>query len=364
MRWLLLLSLCLIGLLAAGPAAAHQQGKSYCTAQTAVGGIDVTVETAAPHLVPALGLASRHPSDAELLAAGDRLLQRLEDHVTARTPSGPCRVEPGEVRLGTLEGERSVLADLHFFCPAGSVTLRNTWRLDVDPSGESVCAIDGAAWVFRAGSEEREVGTPAQASEVFASFVGLGAVHVLGGIDHVLFVLALLVAAALPARRLGLRRGLMHMAAIVTGFTLGHSVTLIAAGLGLLRVEPRLTESIIAASIVVVGLENLRRSEPRHRVVTATLFGLVHGFGFASVLAETGLPKRATVGALFSFNVGIELAQLGIVGLAYPLFAWAARREHYRRRVLIPISLAVAALAALWFVKRAFALDFLPWLGG
>jgi hypothetical protein len=81
------------------------------------------------------------------------------------------------------------------------------------------------------------------------------------------------------------------------------------------------------------------------------------------VLAETELPRRAAVWALVAFNVGIELAQLGIVIVVFPLLAWAARRPWYRAAVLTPISAAVALLAALWFVKRAAGLEFLPWLG-
>jgi HupE/UreJ protein len=352
----------LAALLFAGGAAAHQQGQSYCNVTTVVGGIDVTVETSFEHLVPVLGLGSLKPQDSEILAARDRLAQQLEDHVQARTPAGPCQVASDAPILDTREGVRVAEVTLHYQCPPGPVTLRNTWRFDVDPSSETVCAIDGAAWVFRVGIEEADLGAPPTLGQVMGSFVGSGMLHVFGGIDHVLFIVALLVAAA-SARQESLAAGLKATAAVVTGFTLGHSVTLIGAGLDLVRLPPRLTESVIALSIVVVGVENIARKEIRWRMLTATLFGLVHGFGFATVLAETELPRRGAVWALLAFNLGIEAAQLTIVALLFPPLALAARRSWFRGGMLIPVSATVAVLASLWFVKRAAHVEFLPWLG-
>jgi len=98
-------------------------------------------------------------------------------------------------------------------------------------------------------------------------------------------------------------------------------------------------------------------------MITASLFGLVHGFGFASVLAETELPRRGAVWALLAFNLGIELAQLSIVLLLFPPLALAAKKSWFRSGILIPISATVAVLASLWFVKRAGHVEFLPWLG-
>jgi len=360
-RWcasLWVLALALVAL----PATAHQLGKSYCNVLSVPGGLDVSVETTAEHLVPVLGLATL-PDDGALLALRGALDDALRKTITARTPSGPCSVESDPPVLGTREGARAVSVTLHFSCPPGPVTLHNAWRLDVDPRSEVVCAIDGSAWVFRLGLEDRDVGAPPTLGQVLGGFVKLGVHHVLSGVDHVLFVMALLLAAALAARGRTLRAGLGRMATIVTGFTLGHSVTLIAAGLGVIRVDPRITESIIALSIVVVAVENVLRDEIRWRVVTATLFGLVHGFGFASVLAETELPRRGAVPALLSFNVGIELAQLGIVLLVFPGLALAARKLWYERVVMRPASILIASLAAVWLVKRVFGLHFLPWLG-
>jgi hydrogenase/urease accessory protein HupE len=350
--------------LLAGAANAHQRGRSFCSVRTVPGGIDVTLETAGVHLVPILGLSEKKPSDGELLGARARLMQQIEDRVQPRTPAGPCRFRAGALELVTLDGERGVSATTHFDCEPGPVTLRNTFGMDVEPASEVVCVIDGAAWVFRIGLEERAVGTPPTLGDTFVSFVRSGAGHVISGIDHVLFVILLLLAAARAAKSERFAVGIRQVTLIVTGFTLGHSVTLIAAGLSLVRVDARLTESLIALSIVAIGLENVLRTRPRMRMLAATLFGLVHGFGFASVLADTELPARGQVGALICFNIGIELAQLGIVVCVFPLLWAAAKRGYYERTLARPLSLSVAALGALWFVKRAFVLEFWPWLGG
>jgi hypothetical protein len=351
----------LLALLSTRPAAAHQQGRSYCTVQTVPGGADVVLETAVEHLAPVLGSGGAPLSDAAVLASRSRLESMVGEQLTARTPSGPCQATVGELELVDRDGERRMVIPMQFFCADGAITIENKWRLAVEPTSEIVCAIDGSAWAFRRGAEQRNIGTPPSLTAVMGSFVVSGAEHVMGGLDHVLFVVALLVAAALAATTTW--SGLVAVAGIVTGFTLGHSVTLLAAGLGLVALEPRFTESVIALSIVYVGLENVFGRAFRFRTLTACLFGLVHGFGFAAVLQVTELPARGAVWALLSFNVGIELAQLAIVALIFPALALAARRSWYRRAVLVPLSLAVVALASAWFVKRAAGVEFLPWLG-
>ncbi len=344
-------------------ASAHQLPRSYCTVHTAPGGIDVAVQTAGHLLVQPLGLASASPDEAALRRAAPRLVQQIRDHVSARTPVGACSARADTPEIVDADGEPGASVTLHFSCPSGRVTLHNSWRLDVDPSSETVCAIDGAAWVFRLGNVERDVGTPPTLAQTLGNFVMLGIRHVASGIDHVLFVISLLVAAALATRARSFGSALRAVAGVVTGFTLGHSVTLIGAGLGLFRLDPRFTESVIALSIVYVGVENVIKKEIRGRALTAAVFGLVHGFGFASVLADIELPRRGTVAALVSFNVGVEIAQLAIVVLAFPLLSFASRRPWYRRAVMVPISVAVAIVASIWFVKRAAGLSFLPFLG-
>lgn len=188
-------------------------------------------------------------------------------------------------------------------------------------------------------------GSAAGVLAVLGTFIPSGFEHVLIGPDHVLFVLGLIL----------LGGTLRRLALIVTAFTLGHSVTLALAATGVLEPPAWLVEPLIALSIVVVGVDNLiRRPGQRDlRAWFAVLFGLVHGFGFAFVLREFGLPQGSLATALFAFNLGVELAQLTIVVPAALALAWLRSRWPVAaKRLAMAGSLAVALAGAYWFVDR------------
>jgi HupE / UreJ protein len=144
--------------------------------------------------------------------------------------------------------------------------------------------------------------------------------------------------------------------AVVTAFTLAHSITLSLATLGVISLPSRLVESVIALSVVLAAANNLRPLVQGRRWMAAFGFGLIHGFGFASVLAELGLPREALAVSLVGFNVGVELGQLAIVALFLPLaFRWRDTAV-YRRGVFLVGSWATLIVAAVWFAERAFDL--------
>jgi hypothetical protein len=350
-----------LALLLAAPAWAHPGHRSYCGVRTVPGGLDVTVQVPVLQLVERQDGSQAASDDASIMAAGPRYRQDLEAHVRATTPAGECRVLATGPRL---EGasERRAVFELSFDCPGGPITLGVDYHLDVDAEAEMICAIDGSAHVFRRGALDRLVGAPPALGDLWLSFIKLGAQHVLAGIDHVLFVLSLLLGAA-SAMAKDPGRTLRRVVGLVTGFTLGHSITLIVATLGILALPSRLTESLIALSIVVVAVHNVLDENPRGRSFTSAAFGLIHGFGFASALAQVGLPARGKVPALLAFNVGIELAQVLIVLFCFPALAWARQKGWFRQRLLIPACGLITGLAVLWFIKRAFGLSILPWLG-
>ena len=150
------------------------------------------------------------------------------------------------------------------------------------------------------------------------------------------------------------------MLRIVTAFTLAHSITLTLATLGVVVLPSRAVEATIAASVVVAALNNVFPLFTGRRWAVAFGFGLVHGFGFASVLADLGLPSDALALALVGFNLGVEAGQLAIVAVFLPL-AYAVRRTVlYRQGVRIAGSLLIALLAGVWFAERAFNLVLLP----
>jgi hydrogenase/urease accessory protein HupE len=200
---------------------------------------------------------------------------------------------------------------------------------------------------------EHFAGTAQGRWAVVRTFVVSGVEHILIGPDHLLFLLGLLL----------LGGSLARLAAIVTAFTLGHSVTLSLAALDLVRVSPALIEPAIALSIVVVGVDNLlvrarRAAEPQGatfdlRPWLAVAFGLIHGFGFAAVLREVGLPPGALGWSLAAFNVGVELGQLAVVAVAVALLAALRRYDVVlAERFVVVGSVGVIAAGLYWFAQR------------
>ena len=181
---------------------------------------------------------------------------------------------------------------------------------------------------------------------VLQKFVPSGVHHILIGPDHLLFLIGLLL----------LGGGVRQLLLVVTAFTVAHSITLSLAVLNVVTPPARLVEPIIALSIVYVGLDNLLARGGRDmRVWIALVFGLIHGFGFASVLREMGLPSGALGWSLFSFNFGVELGQLAVVlVVAAVLSRVRAYSAVAGERIAVAGSIAVIAAGAFWFVERVF----------
>jgi hydrogenase/urease accessory protein HupE len=190
--------------------------------------------------------------------------------------------------------------------------------------------------------------------DVVRAFMVLGVEHVIAGPDHLLFLLGLML----------LGGSFLRLATIVTAFTVGHSVTLSLAALDLVRLPATLVEPAIALSIVVVGVDNLlvrgrRATGPLNaaahdlRPWLAAGFGLIHGFGFAAVLREVGLPAAALGWSLGAFNVGVELGQLAVVAVAIVLLAAVRRYDVVlAERIFIVGSVGVIGAGLFWFVQR------------
>ena len=184
----------------------------------------------------------------------------------------------------------------------------------------------------------------------FTRFLALGVRHILTGYDHLLFLLGLLIAC----------RGLRAVLGVVTCFTVAHSVTLALAGLDLVTLPGRLVEPVIAATIVFIAVENLRhpddgaRRVPAERYLLTFVFGLMHGFGFATALRELGLGARDTpmLLPLFGFNLGVELGQVAVAGVALPVL-WKLRAvPAFRRHGVRALSALIGAAGLFWLVQR------------
>jgi len=202
--------------------------------------------------------------------------------------------------------------------------------------------------IFSANSNEHTyyLGTAQGALAVMRTFIPSGTHHILIGPDHILFLIGLLL----------LGGSWMALVRIVTAFTIGHSITLSLAALNLVTPPATIIEPAIALSIVFVGADNLVRGDGRDlRAWAALTFGLVHGFGFANVLREFGLPREALGWSLFSFNFGVEIGQLAVVLLVASILAAIRRRSDVAgARVAVAGSVVVIAAGTYWFVQRVF----------
>lgn len=176
-------------------------------------------------------------------------------------------------------------------------------------------------------------------------YLQLGFTHIVPeGLDHILFVLGIFL----------LTTKLKPILVQVTAFTIAHSVTLGLTMYGIVALSPRIVEPLIALSIAYVAIENIVTPKlTPWRPTIVFCFGLVHGMGFASALAELQLPRGEILPALISFNVGIELAQLSVIAVAYFAVAhWIGDKSWYRSRFVIPASALIAATGLFWAVQR------------
>ncbi len=180
------------------------------------------------------------------------------------------------------------------------------------------------------------------------SYFKRGVAHILSGYDHLCFLLALLIVSRLKP-----------LVAIVTSFTVAHSITLALAALQIVSIPTRVIESAVALTIVYVGIENLWHSNLSRRWVLTFCFGLIHGFSFANTLKAHELPPDAKAKCLFLFNLGVEAGQLAVVLVFVPAAVLIARSEH-AARARRGISAAIALVGLACFVDRAFNLRLMP----
>lgn len=194
----------------------------------------------------------------------------------------------------------------------------------------------------------RSLAPPETRLSLIGRYVALGFVHILPrGADHVLFVLGIFLLAR-KARPVFLQ---------VTAFTIAHSITLALSIYGVVSLPPAIVEPAIALSIAYVAIENLVVKDLRPwRYGLVFAFGLLHGLGFAGALSDVGLPRTHFLSALLGFNVGVELGQLTVIGLAFLLVGhWFGQRAWYRHRIVMPASACIAAFGIYWSVERLFA---------
>lgn len=355
-----------------GAALAHKPSDSYLTLKVDGDRIDGQWDIALRDLDFALGLDANQDGAitwGEVKAKHAAIAAYALSRLTLGPQSAPCSTTvTGHLIDNHSDGAYEVLR-FTAGCAAAPKVLAVDYRLfaDIDPQHRGLLKLEAYAATRAAvlGSD-----APAQRFtlgelskwEQFLDYGNEGVWHIWTGFDHILFLLSLLFPAVLVRSRNSgeiwqpapsFRAAFIDVLKVVTAFTLAHSITLSLAAFDVIRLPSRLTESVIAASIIVGALNNVFPlvTEARWRIAFA--FGLLHGFGFAAVLSDMGLPRGARLLSLVAFNLGVEAGQLAVVLAIMPV-AYALRASRLYQRAIMPWgSTAIAGLALVWFVQRA-----------
>ena len=285
-----------------------------------------------------------------------------------------CALAPTDLLVDEhSDGAYAVLrfdADCGTGVPA-TIELAYSLFFDLDPTHRGLLRFErgGGAQTWVLSPERPRLAFKAgEASRLaqFFDYLREGIWHIWLGFDHILFLLSLLFPSVLilknrewkAAERF--RTTFWDVLKVVTSFTVAHSITLSLAALSVISLPSRLVESTIALSVVLAALNNLWPVVAERRWAVAFAFGLIHGFGFASVLTDLGLPQGSLLLALVGFNLGVEAGQLAIVGAFLP-FAYGLRASwFYRRLVFYGGSAAIAAVATVWLTERVLDVKLLP----
>jgi hypothetical protein len=364
-------------LLVASAAHAHKPSDSYLAIRVGEAGVQGQWDIALRDLEFAIGLDADGNGDitwGELRAKRAEIEAYAYTRLSLQSEGKACALAPA----GLLVDEHSdgAYAVLRFTADCGRsapAALEAGYRLffDLDPTHRGLLRFEhGEAAQTAVLSPARPSITlragEASALAQFADYLKEGVWHIWIGFDHILFLLSLLLPAVYmlangawsPAP--GFRPVFWDVLKVVTSFTIAHSITLSLAALSVVALPSRLVESVIALSVVLAALNNLKPVVAERRWAVAFAFGLIHGFGFASVLADLGLPQGALLLALVGFNVGVEVGQLAIVCAFLPL-AFALRRTGFYRRVVFTAgSAAITVVAAIWLAERALDVKLWP----
>lgn len=348
---------------------AHVASNSFLTLSVEDAHLDGTLELAVRDAEIAVGLDSDHDGQVtwgEVRAAQGALVLYLRTHLQLSQHEGVCALQFGALKVNERVDGKYLWQPFTATCPAALRQLTIDYRLldEEDPSHRGLLTLTAAGTGQTAvlggahSLQSFDLRHPSLWAACF-EYLEAGIWHIWSGIDHLLFLLSLLLPAVLLRRD---RRwqavpqaapAFFNILKVVTAFTLAHSITLSLAAFDIIHLPTRFTESAIAASIILGALNNVFPvvTEARWRIAFA--FGLLHGFGFAAVLSEMGLPQGARLVSLVSFNLGVEAGQLAVVLAVMPL-AYLLRGTRFYQGALMPWgSTTIAGLALVWLVQRA-----------
>ena len=361
-------------LAAAGRAHAHQTSVKNVDVVVDGAAVDVRVLVAPGDVAEVAGAArDGRPTPAAIRAHARAVAELIEPWLAVGDGHAACPATAPRAEMAT-DDARFVEVRWRARCaaPVGTLVLDFHGFFAFDRQHQALVRIGrkgGEAFptMVAAGDPVLRVTVGAPPPSTLLAFVRTGMDHIFSGRDHISFILALLLVVLLVRTPDGrwhqkhLVPSLKATAKIVTAFTVAHSLTLISASLGWVSLPSRFVESMIALSIAYTAIENMVRPDVPWRYALTFGFGLIHGLGFASVLAEL-LPPHDVIVPLLAFNVGVELGQLCIVAVALPTFAVICRllgADRYRRTFMPAASTVIAVLGAIWIVERVIGVTIL-----
>lgn len=370
-RWLFL-----VAFLTSTAAQAHKPSDSYLQLKVEDKSISGEWDIALRDLEYAIGIDANGDGAitwGEVRAHRDAITVYAMRGLKIEAGSEPCSVSVSDLQIADHSDGAYAALILTGACATTPkrITVDYDLLFDLDPTHHGLLNLEFGGIqtaIFRPDLRQVEFrkngGT---AWSTFLQYLHEGLWHVWTGYDHMLFLGGLMLPAVLrrtregwlPATRLG--PAVLDTVRIATAFTIAHALTLSLAAMGVISLPSRLVESLVAATVVFAGINNLFPMAYRGLWQLAFFFGLIHGAAIASALLELGLPSGQRVLALLAFNLGVEGAQLTIVGLVLPISFVFRYSPFYRRAVVILGSMVITGIGLMWFVQRAFAIPLISW---
>ncbi len=360
---------------------AHAPDQSYVFVQVHEDRVEGRVEITVTDLNAALDLTL--PEDGSVTVADlydyqPAIIEYLAEHVALAPDAAPTPVKVDKIDLHSLPLGQYLRAHFSFqdlSAPPATINMDYSVLFDKRPSHRGMLVVEhnwktgtfndeaNVALIFAPDDTQKTYKVGGSVLQGFVAMIGQGAHHIWIGIDHILFLLALLLPSVVQRREHlwvpveGLRPALIWVAKVVTVFTVAHTITLSAAALGALSLPSRFVESIIALSIAIAAADILWRVFGRRIWWVVFVFGLFHGFGFASVLRDIGIGGEFLFLTLLGFNLSVELGQFVIVAAVFPVLFLIRRLRLYTKFVLPGGAVALIAISLYWFIERGFGVD-------
>lgn len=352
----------------AQPASAHMNTFGYSAIQVHPGGLSYGLDLDMQEVTQWMdvrssgvfvlgGAEEQRPAEGEVIWTEEDLKPLVQQYLTVKGDGKPAElVSINDISVAEKSEVPYLHMDLNYDFAETSADYAVDYRFffDMDSNHQNFVTIrsgdSSKDIVFTRDQHEAEGGIAAEASNATAievpnwlvsmwEYIVIGVEHIWGGIDHLLFILALMMA----------KQKKWDYVKVLTAFTVGHSLTIALAALNIVNLPPAIVEPVIALSIAYVAIENIWRKQVNSRWIVAMLFGLIHGFGFAQVLQ--GAASDHLLLTLFSFNLGVELGQLVVLAVLLPVL-FLLRRYYSYRYVNLAASAAVTLVALYWTVTR------------